>query len=81
MTNSLSDLNKHLFLQLERLSEDCMTAEQIEQEAQRADAIVNIADQVIRNADLQLKAVTVLANHGDRFKPMLPMLGNGDAQG
>jgi hypothetical protein len=73
--NTLADLNRHLFLQLERPSEDCMTLEQIEAEAKRADAIVDIADQVIRNADLQLKAANLIATHGDRFKPMLPALG------
>lgn len=78
-SNTLTDLNRHLFTQLDRLTEDCMTAEQIDAEAKRADAIVSIADQVIRNADLQLKAVGLLANHGDRFKPMLPMLGDTDA--
>ena len=69
MKNKLSDLNNHLFAQLERLAEEGLTAEQIEQEASRADAIVSLSDQVLRNADLQLKAITILANHGDRFKP------------
>lgn len=81
MGNTLADLNKHLFTQLDRLTEDCMSPEQIEAEAKRADAIVSIADQVIRNADLQLKAVGILANHGDRFKAMLPMIGKSDAEG
>ncbi|TZG26478.1 hypothetical protein [Sphingomonas montanisoli] len=74
MKNKLIDLNNHLFAQLERLGEESMTAEQIEAEAQRADAIVSLSDQIIRNADLQLKAVTILANHGDRFRPHLTML-------
>lgn len=81
MSNTLADLNRHLFTQLDRLTEDCMSPEQIEAEAKRADAIVSIADQVIRNADLQLKAVGILANHGDRFKAMLPMIGGGNAEG
>ena len=72
--NKLADLNDHLFAQMERLSEEGITAEDIDKEVNRAGAIVSIADQIIRTADLQLKAVTVLANHGDRFKPMLPML-------
>jgi hypothetical protein len=76
--NKLADLNNHLFAQLERLAEEGMTAEQIEQEAKRADAIVSLSDQVLRNADLQLKAVTILANHGDRFLPMLPALGKSE---
>lgn len=75
MKNKLSDLNNHLFAQLERLGEEGLTSEQIQDEVKRAEAITDVADQIIRNADLQLKAVTVLANHGDRFKPMLPMIG------
>ena len=75
MKNKLSDLNNHLFAQLERLSEEGLTAEQIEQEASRADAMVSVSDQILRGADLQLKAVTILATHGDRFIPMLPMIG------
>jgi len=73
--NKLSDLNNHLFAQLERLSEEGLTPEQIVAEVERADAIVSVADQIVRNADLQLKAVVVLANHGDRYRDHLPMLG------
>jgi hypothetical protein len=76
MKNKLTDLNNHLFAQLERLGEEGLTSEQIADEVTRAEAITDVADQIIRNADLQLKAVTVLANHGDRFKPMLPMIAN-----
>ena len=78
MKNKLADLNNHLFAQLERLGDEELTAEQIEQEAQRTDAIVSIAEQIVRNADLQLRAATIIANHGDRFIPMLPMLGKSE---
>ena len=74
MKNRLPDLNNHLFAQLERLSEEGLSAEQIEQEAKRADAIVDIADQILRTAALQLNAVKVLADHGDHFKPHLTMI-------
>lgn len=80
MKNRLSDLNNHLFAQLERLGEEGLTSEQIQDEVKRSEAITDVADQIIRNADLQLKAVTVLANHGDRFKPMLPMIGGTSEQ-
>jgi hypothetical protein len=72
--NTLADLNQHLFLQLERLSEDCMTLDQVEMEAKRADAIVAVADQIARNADLTLKAIKIVADHGDRFLPQLTMI-------
>lgn len=64
MKNKLSDLNNHLFAQLERLGEEGLSAE----------AITGLAEQIIRNADLQLKAANLLALHGDRFRPMLPMI-------
>lgn len=75
MKNKLSDLNNHLFAQLERLSDDDMTAEAIEHEAKRAEAIVSLADQITRNADLQLKAAKLFADHGAQILPMLPQIG------
>ncbi len=73
MKNKLTDLNNHLFAQLERLSDEGLTGDQIAQEVQRTDAIVSVADQIVRNADLQLKAVTLLANH-ERMRPHLQMI-------
>lgn len=76
MKNKLTDLNDHLFAQLERLGEEGIDDAKIEMEAKRAEAMVQVADQIIRNADLQLKAVTVLERTGDRFaKPLAPMIG------
>ena len=40
MKNKLADLNNHLFSQLERLSDENLTAEQIEQEADRGVAMI-----------------------------------------
>lgn len=75
MKNKLTDLNDHLFAQLERLGDEGLTAEQITNEVQRAEAIVSVSEQIVRNADLQLKGVVVVATHGDRFLRHLPMLG------
>ena len=75
MKNRLSDLNNHLFAQLERLSDEALSAEQVEQEAKRAEAVVAVADQIVRNADLQLKAAKMFADYGDRVLPMLPQIG------
>lgn len=79
MKNKLTDLNNHLFAQLERMSEEGITPEQIELEAKRADAIVDLSDQVLAIANMQLKAVKILADHGDRFKGQLPMLEDKSA--
>lgn len=74
MKNKLADLNNHLFAQLERLSEEGLNAEQIQTEAKRGEAIVSVADQIIRNADLTFKAATFVATHGDRYRPALSAL-------
>ncbi len=71
MKNKLTDLNDHLFMQLERLGDEELTDEQIEKEAKRADAIVSVAEQIVKGADLQLKAATLLAGHGYHFAPHL----------
>jgi Asp-tRNA(Asn)/Glu-tRNA(Gln) amidotransferase C subunit len=73
--NKLSDLNDHLFAQIERLSDEDMTPEKLASEAQRAEAIVGLADQVVRIADTSLRAATLFAKHGKEVLPMLPKIG------
>lgn len=76
MKNKLSDLTNHLFAQLERLGDEDLTAEQIDQEVKRSEAIVSISDQVVGNANLQLKAAKLFADHGAAVVPHLPMIGS-----
>lgn len=64
MKNRLSDLNDHLFAQLERLSDENLTGENLDREARRGEAIVAVADQIIRNAGLQLQAAKLLSDNG-----------------
>lgn len=72
MKNRLSDLNNHLFAQLERLSEEDLTPEQIGHEAKRSEAMVSVADQIIRNAALQLQAAKIAFDGGADPVPYLP---------
>ena len=74
MKNKLTDLNDHLFAQLERLSDEDLTPEQIEVEVKRTEAIVSVADQIIQTGNTALKAAQLVAVHGDRFRNDLPML-------
>jgi len=64
MKNKLSDLNDHLFEQLERLNDDSLTPADLEREAKRGSAMVAVADQIIRNATVQLAAAKLVADHG-----------------
>ena len=75
MKNKLTDLNNHLFAQLERLSSEDLDAEAIEREVKRTEAIVSVADQITGNADLQLKAAKLYAEHGAGVLQMLPQIG------
>jgi hypothetical protein len=64
MKNKISDLNNHLFAQIERLSEENLTPEQIDSEFKRGAAIVAVADQILRSAHLQIQAAKILSDHG-----------------
>jgi len=72
MKNTLADLNNHLFAQLERLSDEELSAEEIGVEAERGQAIVAVADQIIRNASLKIQAAKILSDHGLDPSPQLP---------
>ena len=76
MTHKLSDLNEHLFAQLDRLKNTALTSDEIDTEVKRADAIVALADQVTRGADTQLKAAKLFAQHGSQVLPHLPLIGS-----
>lgn len=77
--NRLSDLNDHLFAQIERLSDESLTTEQIETEARRGIAIVAAVDQVLRLSSLQVQAAKVASDHGIDPTPYLPKF-NSDAK-
>lgn len=80
MKNKLEDLHNHLFAQLERLSDEDLTAEDIDKEVKRADAIVSVSDQIIDGQKLRLDAAQLFARHGDRILPMLPAVGGKPKQ-
>ncbi len=63
MKNKLVDLNNHLFEELERLNDEELRGEELEEERKRAKSIANIAQTIINNGELALKAV----KHYDEF--------------
>ncbi len=58
MRNTLDDLNNHLFMQLERLGEEDIKGDKLQEEISRAKAISDVATQIISNGSLALKAQT-----------------------
>lgn len=76
MKNKLTDLNNHLFAQMKRLSKEDISAEEIQKEVDRTTAIVSIATKITSNADLQLKAAKLFAEHGEKVLDHLPQIGS-----
>ncbi len=69
--NKLTDLNNHLFAQLERLNDEEMSKEETESEVRKAVAMSKVAAQIIQNAKVSIDAMKLLAN-GDFIKSELP---------
>ncbi len=80
MKNKLPDLNNHLFAQLERLTDETLSPEQIEAEVKRSDAVVAVSDQIVAGMKLQLDVAKLVAQHGDLFLKQLPMLTSGGGE-
>lgn len=74
MKNKLTDLNDHLFAQIERLSEEGLSPEKIDTEVKRGAAIVAVADQILRHASLQVQAAKIISDHGLDPTSHLPAL-------
>jgi hypothetical protein len=71
---SLTTLNDYLFDQLDRISADTLTPEQLAAEVTRAGAIVGLADKITDNARTQLAAAKLFAEHGPAVLPHLPQI-------
>lgn len=56
MKNKLTDLNNHLFAQLERLNDEDLEGEKLIEEIERAKAVSGISKDIVTNARLALDA-------------------------
>ena len=54
--NKLLDLNNHLFEALERINDDSLEGEKLQEEMARAKTITQIGNTIISNASLALEA-------------------------
>ena len=66
MKNTMSDLHDHLIAQIERLSEEDMTYDDIEREAARAKAITQVASAAVANAEAIIKAESLRLEYGGK---------------
>ena len=56
MNNKLSDLNNHLFAEIERLSDEELNEDELKSEVDRARGITSVSKQIIENGALVLRA-------------------------
>lgn len=56
MKNKLSDLNNHLFAQLERLGDEELKGEDLKNEIDRGKSMASVAKEIVSNARLALDA-------------------------
>jgi len=74
MKNKLTDLNDHLFETIEFLGDRSIKKEELAEELRRAEMQCKVAQQLIANGNLILKAVKVkdtMKNKGAKM-PLLP---------
>lgn len=79
MKNTLSDLNNHLFAEIERLGDEELNGEELDKEIERAKAITGIATQIVANGNLALRAVQFqsdMASNPVRIPKFLEENGN-----
>lgn len=77
--NKLVDLNNHLFEELERLNDEGLKGEALQEERERAKSMANIAQTIINNGELALKA----AKHYEEYEKaenIPPMLQIGEGK-
>jgi hypothetical protein len=78
MKNKLSDVNNHLFAELERLGDEDLKGEDLNEEIKRANSVAVIAKTIITNADLSLRATKLKIEYADLNPAMPTMLTEGE---
>lgn len=73
--NKLTDLNDHLFMQLERLNDESLSADELQLEIDRSRAVAKIAQGVIANGNLVLRSCEFRDAKLDADSDLPPMLG------
>lgn len=74
MKNTLGDLNNHLFAQLERLSDEDIKGEKLQEEITRAKAVTQVATKIIENGSLVLEAKKLIEDRIDADTKLPKML-------
>lgn len=71
---SLNSLNEYLFEALDRITNEDLTDEQLDQEISRANATVDIARTIIENGNLTLKVMQHMDEYGKEYRTPVSLL-------
>lgn len=77
MKNKMTDLNDHLFMQIERLGDEDLSKKELEKEIDRSKAICEVAGKIIANGALVLSANKFMDNRKNPSIQLPTMLGEG----
>lgn len=72
MKNRLTDLNDHLFKQMERLGDASLNGEKLQEEITRSKAISGIARDIVSNACTVLEVQRFITGHGNVALDQVP---------
>lgn len=75
MKNQLENLNEYLFDTLDRITNDDLTGDELNQEINRSETIVKVAKAIIDNGSLALQAMKHLDEYGRGNQIDIPLLG------
>lgn len=64
MMNTIGDLNNYLFEQLERLTDDSLSPEEMEKEIKKANAVTQVSALIIQNGELALRGIKFREEYG-----------------
>lgn len=76
--NKISDLNNHLFSQLEKLNDDNLTGNELTMECKRAKAMSGIAAQILNSTRLTLEAMKMVNNDSVNRNDIPTLLQNNN---
>lgn len=80
--NTLEDVNNLLVAQLEKLSDDSLTGEELETEVKRAKAMGKVTGDILKTQSLALRAVATLSDvTAKEVTPPKMLLGGGQLDG
>lgn len=74
----LTTLSGHLFDQLERMNDESLTTEQIEDEFKRSQAMVGISKTIVDTAKVALEGEKFKNELGYKSEKLPPMIGGGN---